>query len=444
MDEKRQAASEVARTLAGAGYRALFAGGCVRDLLLEKTPKDWDIATSAPAEAVRSLFPKTVPVGVKFGVVLVVHRGFPFEVTTFRSEAGYSDGRHPDRVKPADRPEEDARRRDFTINGLFLDPADDTVLDFVGGREDLGRRLVRAIGDPRERFAEDHLRMLRAVRFCAELGFELEDGTAAAVKDLAPDIAFISKERIRDELLKIMTAPGRRRGVERMQALGLLETILPEVSAMEGVEQPASFHPEGDVFQHTLRMLEIADHPSATLALGILLHDVGKPVTATQSDRIRFNKHAREGARIASSIGRRLRLSNAMRDRVVSLVKDHMRFMDIRKMRPSTLKRFLRQEGFEEHLELHRLDCLASHGNLQNHAFAVERLETLGEEELRPPPLITGRDLMDLRLPRGPLYGRILKDIEEEQLMGRIGTKDQALARALEIAEETLREEEGA
>lgn len=436
MNGKRESAEAVAATLEAAGHRALFAGGCVRDHLLGLEPQDWDIATSAPPETVLSLFPRTVPVGAKFGVVLVVHDGGHYEVTTFRSESDYADGRHPRRVIYTDDPQADACRRDFTINGLYMVPSTGEILDWVDGRADLAAGRIRAIGDPRLRFGEDYLRMLRAVRFAASLGFEIEEETGRAIRDLAGSIRTISAERIRDELLKILKVAGRRSGLEAMLELGLLSVVLPEAAAMEGVEQPPEFHPEGDVLEHTLQMLEKAENPSDTLALGILLHDVGKPPTARRTDRIRFHQHARVGAALAREIADRLRLSNRQRNIVVSLVKNHMRFIDVRRMRPSTLKRFLRMECFEEHLELHRLDCLASHGNLSNWEFAVRKREEIGSEGLRPPPLITGRDLMRLHIPRGPLYGRILRTVEEAQLSERIGTRSEALEIARRMWEE--------
>ena len=436
MDPKRHAGEEIVRRLRAAGHVALFAGGCVRDHLLGRTPQDWDIATSARPETVRDLFPKTVPVGMKFGVVLVVHGGIPFEVTTFRAEEGYSDGRHPDRVRFTDRPEEDALRRDFTVNGLYLDPETGEILDWVGGKRDLEAGRIRAIGDPEARFAEDYLRMLRAVRFLTALDFEATPDTEATLKRSAKRIASISAERIREEVLKILALPRRRRGVERMLDYGLLEVILPEVASMRGVAQPPAFHPEGDVLEHTLVMLDLATNPSETLAFGILLHDVGKPVTASVTDRIRFHRHARESAKRTASICNRFRFSKAQTMRIVALVKEHMKFMEVKRMRPSTLKRFLRQDGFDEHLELHRLDCVASHGKLDHWEFARERIEAFGKEGLRPAPLINGRDLMNLHIPRGPLYGRILSASEEGQLAGTLSTREEALDLARKMWDE--------
>jgi poly(A) polymerase len=432
---KRAAAESIVRSLRKAGHAAFFAGGCVRDHLLGAPPKDWDIATSAPPDRIQSLFRRTQPVGAQFGVVLVLEGGAAFEVTTFRSEAGYADGRHPDAVAFAGGPEEDARRRDFTVNGLYLDPETGEVLDWVGGRADLEARVLRAIGDPDARFREDWLRMLRAPRFAAQLGFRIEPATAEAIRRSAARIAGVSAERVRDEVLKLLLAPGRRAGVEAMADLGLLPVVLPEVEALRGVRQPEAFHPEGDVLEHTLRMLEMADRPSETLALGIVLHDAGKPATFQVLDRIRFSHHARVGAEIAGRVCARLRLPNKQTERTVALVREHMKFMDIRRMRKSTLKRFLRIDGFEEHLELHRLDCLASHRKLDHWEYARARLTEFGQDGLRPAPLVNGHDLIAIGLPQGPLYARILKALEEEQLGGRILTREQALETARKMWE---------
>ena len=432
---KKALAEGIVLRLRNAGHVALFAGGCVRDHILGVAPKDWDIATNARPDRIRSLFRRTLPVGAQFGVIIVLERGTPFEITTFRTETGYADGRHPDEVRYTDDPEQDARRRDFTVNGLYLDPARGEVLDWVGGRSDLEARVLRAIGDPEARFREDYLRMLRAARFAAQLGFRIDPATAEAVRRSANRIAEISGERVREELVKLLATERRRAGVEAMEALGLLPVILPEVAALRGVRQPEAFHPEGDVYEHTLRMLESAERPSETLALGILFHDAGKPATFEVRDRIRFHGHARVGAELAEGACRRLRLSNKQAERIVALVREHMKFMDLRRMRRSTIKRFLRMEGFEEHLELHRLDCLASHGKLENWEFARARLNEFGRDGLRPPPLLTGHDLVALGLPRGPLYARILRAVEEEQLGGRVLSKESALETARKMWE---------
>lgn len=424
----------VVRRLAGHGHRAVFAGGCVRDRLMGREPKDYDVATSALPDEVLALFPGAVPVGAAFGVVRVLGpvsaAGAPpqqVEVATFRTEAAYSDGRHPDAVKFAG-PEEDVRRRDFTVNGLLYDPLRDEVLDYVGGQADLQARVLRAIGAPAERFREDRLRLLRAVRFAAALDFEIEARTFEALRAEAPHATAVSAERIRDELARMLSGPNPRRAFELLKAAGLLAYVLPEVDALAGVEQPPEFHPEGDVWTHTLLLLgQLRDAP-LPLALGALLHDIGKPATLTRTDRIRFNQHEEVGAGMAEALLRRLRFSNDVTTRVVELVRCHMSFKDARQMRPATLKRFLRLPHFDAHLELHRLDCLACHQNLDLHAFCLEQLGALGQEALRPAPLLNGADLKALGLSPGPLFGKILADVEERQLDGALTSREEALA----------------
>jgi poly(A) polymerase len=424
-------AATVVRRLREAGHRAFFAGGCVRDLLLGVRPKDFDVATSAAPEAVRGLFRRTVAIGAAFGVVRVLSTGRPpaqVEVATFRRESGYSDGRHPDRVEFADEVE-DVRRRDFTINGLLYDPLERKVLDYVDGQADLERRVIRAIGDPRERFAEDRLRMLRAVRFSSTLDFAVEPATLAAVRAQAEAIGCVSAERIRDELEKMLTGPRPRQAVELLRSAGLLRRILPEVEALAGTAQPEEFHPEGDAWVHTLLMLGFLSHPSLTLALGALLHDIGKPRTFVRSaDRIRFHEHEKVGAELACRVMLRLRFPKTVVEQVGELVRQHMVFKDVKRMRLATLKRFLRQPHFEEHLELHRLDCLASHGKLTAHAFCRARLAEFSRQELRPARLLTGEDLKALGLPPGPRFGEILREVEELQLEGRLPTRAAAMA----------------
>ena len=425
-------ALKIASTLRASHYQAYEAGGCVRDRLLGIAAGDYDIATDAKPEVVMQLFPRHSAVGAHFGVVLVhgERAGEDVEVATFRADVGASDGRHPDAVRYATAPQEDVQRRDFTINGMLRDPLTGEVLDFVGGREDLRRRVVRAIGEPRRRFQEDRLRMLRAARFAARLEFTVEAATAAAIREQAGEIATISAERIRDELLKMLTEGRARRAFEWLDELGLLAAILPEVARMKGVPQPPEYHPEGDVWQHTLLLLEaLPAGAPAELALGALLHDVGKPPTFRRApDRIRFDNHAAIGAAIAAEIGRRLRLSRAQCEQVVALVAQHMRFIDVPRMRPSTLKRFLRQRGFEQHLEMHRLDCAASHGNLEIYDFVRAQLAATPPEAIRPPRLITGEDLQALGYPAGPRYREILAAVEDAQLEGEVATREQALA----------------
>ncbi|MGD0091854.1 MAG: CCA tRNA nucleotidyltransferase [Planctomycetota bacterium] len=422
-------ATWVARRLTGSCFRAVFAGGCVRDMLLGVKPKDYDVATSATPEQVMALFPRNVPVGAAFGVVRVLSAGenpLQVEVATFRGETGYSDGRHPDQVCFTDEVE-DVRRRDFTVNGLLFDPLKNEVLDYVGGRADLEGRRIRAIGEPAQRFAEDRLRLLRAIRFASRLGFEIESATFDAIVGCAERIGDVSSERIRDELNLMLTGPRPRRAFELLKASRLLKHILPEVDAMAGVPQPAQFHPEGDVWVHTLIMLEMLRESSITLALAVLLHDVGKPVTIEYADRIRFNEHEKVGGEMAERIMLRLRYSNEEIERVVSLVRQHMVFKDVHRMRPATLKRFLRQVDIDEHLELHRLDCLSSHGDLENYELAVRELKRQSVETLRPKPLINGHDLIALGLRPGPWFKTILADVEDRQLEGALCDREAAL-----------------
>ncbi|MCZ7643731.1 MAG: CCA tRNA nucleotidyltransferase [Planctomycetota bacterium] len=437
-DERASRAEAFARAaverLARAGHRALWAGGCVRDRLLGRVPKDYDVATSARPGEVQALFPRTHEVGASFGVVCVLEPGPPgegpplqLEVATFRRDGAYADGRHPVAVEFSGEAE-DARRRDFTVNGLFYDPLKDELLDYVNGRADLKARLVRAIGDPAARFEEDRLRLLRAVRFAAQLGFELEAGTFAALKAHAPGIGAIARERVREELTRMLAGPDPRRAFELLKASGLLKAVLPEVDALAGVAQPPQFHPEGDVWTHTLMLLgQLRDAPPS-LAWAALLHDVGKPPTFAVTDRIRFNEHEKVGAAMAEAILLRLRASNEFTARVVALVRQHMAFKDLPNMRAAKRVRFLRQPHFDEHLELHRIDCLASHGSLENWEFGRRELAALGEERLRPPRLLDGEDLKALGLPPGPRYKEILEAVEDLQLEGALTSREEALA----------------
>lgn len=427
MDAERLARDICAR-LKSEGHQAFLVGGCVRDLLLDRKPKDYDVATDARPDRILELFPRSGRVGAHFGVVLVRDGdGAQVEVATFRSDHAYRDGRHPDSVRFESSPREDAIRRDFTINALLMDPETGEVADYVGGREDLERRLIRAIGDPETRFHEDHLRLLRAVRFAARLGFEIEPDTFSAIRRLHPLIRQVSAERVRDELVRILTEGGARRGFELLDQTGLLEMVLPEVAAMKGVAQPPEFHPEGDVWTHTLLMLEGLRSPSPELALGVLLHDAGKPATFRIADRIRFDGHVEEGGRIAAEVLSRLRFSNDQIRQVQALIANHMRFLDAARMRESTLKRFLRLERFEEHLELHRLDCLASHGNLENYNLVRSRWEQLPAEQIKPRPLLTGNDLIAAGYAPGPEFAKMLTAVEDAQLESRIRTREEAL-----------------
>ncbi len=426
MKAEERLARRIVETLQSAGEAAYFVGGCVRDRLLGRDIQDWDVATSAPSEKVRSLFERSEEVGAAFGVVLVHGGDATVEVATFRKDFDYQDGRRPERVAFTASAEEDVLRRDFTINGLLYDPVCDRVLDLVEGQKDIARKLVRAIGDPLARFAEDHLRMLRAVRFAARLRFEIEAETLAAIRRSAPAIGRIAVERVRDELTRILTEGGARRGLELLDETGLLAEILPEVVTLKGVEQSPEHHPEGDVWTHTLLLLEnLPADTTVTLAMGALLHDIGKPATFERGpDRIRFYGHVEEGVKIGEEICRRLRFSNADREQIVALIGNHMRFMHLQQMRPGKLKMFLRQPDFAEHLELHRLDCTASHGNLDNYEFARQALTAFGEEGLRPAPLVTGKSLIEGGFRPGPSFSNILEAAETAQLEGVFDTKE--------------------
>ncbi len=419
-------ARRIVGSLRDRGFPAYLVGGCVRDLLLGRVPKDYDVATGARPDDILRLFPRARQVGAHFGVMLVAEDDAQVEVATFRSDHAYRDGRHPETVEFETDPRRDVLRRDFTINALLLDPCTGDVLDFTGGREDLRAGIVRAIGDAETRFREDHLRMLRAVRFAASLGFQVDAGTMAAIRVLRSSIRSVSAERVHDEIVRILTESGARRGFELLDESGLLVELLPEVAAMKGVEQPPEFHPEGDVWTHTLLMLDGMRDPATTLAFGVLLHDVGKPATLRREDRIRFNGHAELGARMAVGILGRLRCSNEQIGRVEALVAGHLRFADVGRMRDSTLKRFLRQPHFDEHLELHRLDCLASHGKLDHYEFLSAKLAELPVEQLKPPRLLTGHDLIRAGYTPGPSFQRMLDLVEDAQLESRIHTKDEA------------------
>jgi poly(A) polymerase len=447
-------AISIVRTLRERGHKAYLVGGCVRDLLLGREPADYDVTTDATPDEVMRIFPETYAVGVQFGVVLVPSaekdistetcrdvtcyvspKGNVVEVATFRSDIGYSDGRHPDRVVFSKDPKEDVERRDFTINGLLLDPLIDDpltneVLDFVGGRNDLDAGIIRTIGDPERRFAEDKLRMLRAVRFAARFGYAIEPATFQAIRKLAPQINQVSRERVRDELSKMLTEGRARQAFLLLDETGLLREVLPEIEAMKGVEQPPQFHPEGDVFVHTLLLLDKLPHPcSVTLAWGALLHDVGKPATfRVAPDRIRFDGHVDVGVKIAEDICRRLRFSNDDTEQILALVKNHMRFAHMQQMKQSTFKRFVRMPRFDEHLQLHRLDCEASHGNLASYNFTREKIASMPREIMQPALLINGDDLIALGYEPGSQFKKILSAVEDGQLEGRLHSREEAIA----------------
>ena len=426
-----EVATSVVRHLRNHGHVAYFAGGCVRDALLGFPPKDIDVATDARPEEVQRIFARTVPVGAKFGVIRVLENEWEFEVATFRSDGAYLDGRRPDTVTFSS-PEEDARRRDFTINGMFYDPVADTVVDYVEGRKDLERKLIRAIGEARLRFGEDRLRMLRAIRFAATLDFQIDPETWDALRADADQIKVVSPERIRDELMKILADPHRLRGFDLLDASGLLEQILPEVSALKGCQQPPQFHPEGDVFVHTRKMLELLPpDASPLLAVMVLLHDIGKPPTQTcdpAEGRIRFNGHDEVGAAMSVAVMERLRFSSAEIEAVVGAVRSHMMFKDVPKMRPARLRRFMAKDNFDLELELHRVDCLSSHGDLENFEFLVQKEKEFENEPLIPPPLVNGHDLIALGLSPGPRFGEILERVQTAQLEGEIHSREEALA----------------
>ena len=422
-------AREVAARLRKSGHTAYFAGGCVRDMVRGLTPKDYDIVTDARPEAVQRLFPQTVAVGAHFGVIIVLENGFQFEVATFRSDDAYIDGRHPSSVHFSS-PEEDAQRRDFTINGMFYDPVAEEVIDFVGGHGDIDAKLVRAIGDPAQRFAEDRLRMLRAVRFAMALDYEIDKTTWDALVINAPSINQISAERIRDELVRIFLSPNRVRGWDLLDSSGLMRAILPELEAMKGVLQPEQFHPEGDVFVHTRLMLHLLPETvSVPLVFAVLFHDVAKPVTATvdQTGRIRFNDHDRIGAQMTEAIMRRLRFSGVEIEATVEMVRQHMVFKDTPNMRVAKLKRFMSRPTFDEELELHRVDCESSHRMLDNYEFLRRKREEFANEPIIPPPLVRGDDLIALGLEPGPKFGEILEAVETRQLEGTLCSSEEAL-----------------
>jgi len=437
----------IIQTLRQHGFQAYLVGGCVRDLLLEREPADYDVATNATPQQVMEIFPESYAVGAQFGVVLVpasnndspavTSQEFPaksctVEVATFRSDLGYSDGRHPDEVRFSQDPREDVARRDFTINGMLLDPlsgqAPGEVLDYVSGRDDLKAGIIRAIGDPERRFGEDKLRMLRAVRFAARFEYSIEPLTFAAIQKLAHEIVVVSRERVRDELTRMLTEGHARRAFLLLDECGLLAHVLPEISAMKGVEQPPEFHPEGDVFMHTLLLLENLPRPCPlTLAWGALLHDVGKPPTFRVAERIRFDNHVEVGVKMAEEICQRLRFSNDGTAQILALVDNHMRFGQAMRMSASTLKRFLRLPAFDEHLALHRADCLASHGGLITYEFVRQKREEIPPANLKPSPLVTGDDLIAAGHVPGPKFREILHAVEDAQLEGRLLTREAAL-----------------
>jgi poly(A) polymerase len=423
----KEIALSIVRRLRAAGYESYLAGGCVRDMLLNKEPQDYDITTGAKPAEIAKIFPDTIPVGAQFGVILVVVDGTPFEVASFRHDGPYLDGRHPIQVRYGSL-REDVLRRDFTINGMVYDPADDSVIDLVNGRQDLEAGIIRAIGEPRARFEEDRLRMIRAVRFAASLDFNIERKTLAAIGELAATVTLVSWERIGDEITRILTEGGAHRGFELLDETGLLEAALPEIAAMKGVEQSPEYHPEGDVFTHTLLLLGQLKAPTETLAYGCLLHDVAKPVCMRrEGERITFYGHMERGAEMAEAILQRLKRSRDTWERVSYLVRSHLRHTQAPNMRLSTLKRFLGEDGIDELLELTRIDALAANGDLTHYNFCKAKLAELEEEDIHPEPLVRGRDLIELGLTPGPVFGQILAQVEEAQLGGELRGRQEAI-----------------
>ena len=430
MPSLEASARSIVQRLQHSGFTALYAGGCVRDRLLGAEPHDYDIATNARPAQVQALFPRNVAIGAHFGVISVIESGADFQVASFRADGLYLDGRHPETVTFSS-PEEDAARRDFTINGLFFDPIAERLIDYVGGQVDLAARRIRAIGQAGDRIREDRLRMLRAVRFGTTLGFDIESATWRAVCENAPAIHEVSAERIREELVKIFVSPQRVRGFDLLDESGLLREILPEIDALKGCEQPPQFHPEGDVFVHTRIMLGLLPaEASVPLVLSVLFHDIGKPRTfeIDATGRIRFSGHDRQGAEMTVQLMNRLRFSRAEIDATVEAVANHMVFKDVKQMRVSRLKRFMARPHFEDEMELHRVDCASSHGMLDNYEFLKTREKEFASEPLIPPPLLTGRDLIALGMKPGPRFSEILEAVQSRQLEGELTNSEEALA----------------
>ena len=463
-NNSRKIAKRIVHRLQKTGFLAFFVGGCVRDFLMNIQPRDYDIATSAQPNEVMQLFSETIDIGEKFGVIQVMEGEQSFAVATFRSDGNYDDGRHPTEVRYSLDPKLDVQRRDFTINGLYYDPLTQNLFDFVGGQQDIQSQIIRTIGSPEERFKEDKLRLIRAIRFSAQFGYALETKTRSAILKQAPNIIEVSPERIHDELVKILTEGYSELAINALNENRLLAHILPDVAALRGIEQPPQFHPEGDVWTHTMKLLklmdqtkisrgiikssgrlvsnsnvvkntvqktelkkiEISPYPSMTLAMATLLHDIGKPKTYEKKDRIRFNGHAKLGAEMALEICQQLRFSKRQQKLITELIRDHLKFKDLAQMRPSTLRRFLGQEGFSEHLELHRLDCLGSHGNLDNWKLANHSLSNLQPEEIHPPVLLTGKDLIEMGYLPGPVFKEILNSLKNAQFENELKTSQQA------------------
>ena len=425
----RAIATEIVRRVQAAGFTAYFVGGCVRDQLLGKEPYDFDITTHARPDDVEKIFPRTIPVGRQFGVVIVLEGGHPFQIATFRAEADYRDGRHPETVRFADAMA-DAARRDFTVNGLYFDPITSQLHDWVGGAADLRAKVLRTIGDPQERFNEDHLRLLRAVRFAAQLGFEIEPATFAAVKTNAGKIRSVSAERVREELVKLFRPPHAARGLDLLRDSGLMAHVLPELSATVDCEQSPPHHPEGSVFNHLRLMLShLPPDAPETLPWTVLLHDIAKPVTAARhpmNGQFTFYGHEKIGADMAAEILQRLKFPRKQTEEIVDCVLHHMQFKDVRQMRKSTLRRLLMRETFPLELELHRIDCLGSNGNLEHYEFMKAEAAALAEQPALRPPLLTGGDLKQLGIAPGPAMGELLAELREKQLADELIDAEQA------------------
>jgi len=426
-----KAAQKIAQTLQQAGHTCYFTGGCVRDSLLNTPPKDFDIATSATPKQVRKLFPKSDSIGAHFGVILVRVHGLAFEVATFRTDGTYTDKRRPNSVTFSS-PQEDASRRDFTVNGLFQEPLTGEIIDFVNGSADIDQKIIRAIGNPVDRFQEDALRLMRAIRFATKLDFEIEPATWEAICENAHLLGHIAAERIQAELNQILLHKDRARGLDLMVQSGLIRHCIPEVLDLQGCEQPPQFHPEGDVYVHTKIMLNIlSGEPSLELCLAVLLHDIGKPSTYSynpEEDRIRFSGHDQVGAEMAEVILKRLKYSNKTIEEVCAMVKNHMNFMNVRFMKTSKVKRFMARPTYQQEMELHRVDCGSSNGITENYDFLRAKEQEFAAEPLIPPPLISGKDLISLGYPPGPDFKPIIEAIQNEQLEGKLSTKEQAIA----------------
>lgn len=442
MPSLRKTATAVANRLIEAGHKALFAGGCVRDQLLGNRPKDYDIATSATPEEVQNLFAKTNAVGAHFGVILVKENSHHLEIATFRHDGSYLDGRRPESVTFTNA-QEDARRRDFTINGLFQEPETGEILDYVGGQQDIEDRVLRAIGEPATRFQEDALRLLRAIRFAGKTGFRIETATWEAMQAHAGLLAKISPERIRDEFSRIITHPRRAEGLQLLLDSGLLTQFLPEAIALVGCEQPPQWHPEGDVFTHTKIALSLlGDDAPLELCLGVLLHDIGKPPTYQWDEgdqRIRFSGHDAVGAEMAEEILRRLRYSNDTIAAVREMVARHMQFMNVQDMRTAKVKRFMARPTFPLEMELHRVDCASSNGFTDNYDFLTAKEEEFANEPIIPAPLVTGKDLIQMGLQPGPQFAGLLREVQNQQLENKLTTREEGLRLVKELLADDAR-----